>query len=153
MVKNSFTCGNCNKTYLKEEEAIACEKKHEEEKKEQEKQIEENKKMIFGNRVKINKSCFDELGGCLDFKLPKDCDLIILMGNKGGGYVPYQCLLPHQVYMKDIKETFKEKGFEVIYVVGIKSNDAFPVAYKDKYGFNRWKESDDALCESSEVKK
>ena len=46
MVKNSFTCSDCNKSYLKEEEAISCEKKHEEERKKTEELIKKNKKMV-----------------------------------------------------------------------------------------------------------
>lgn len=103
------------------------------------------KEVKLANGVEIRKSIFDKtedkplaLGGRLDFEVPKDCDLIILMGNKGGGYVPYSCLLPHQVYMDDIKNTFEEKGFEVIYVVPIKSSDPFHIAFNGDYGKQRW---------------
>jgi len=46
-------------------------------------------KIRFPSYVKIEKSVFDTTGGCLSFKLPKDCNSIILCGNKGGGLVPY----------------------------------------------------------------
>ncbi len=153
MVKNSFTCNDCNKSYLKEEEAIACEKKHKEEKQKNEELIKKNKKMVFGKTVKITKNSFDTHGGGVNFKVPKDCDLIILMGNKGGGYIPYKCLLPHQVYVSDLREAFEKEHFEVICVVGVKSSDVFPIAYKNGYGLQRWKDLEkkgDANQENSE---
>lgn len=106
------------------------------------------KDVLFANGVKIGKSIFDSHprnesdglvnGGRLDFEVPKDCDLIILMGNKGGGYVPYRCLLPHQVYLDDIKEAFEKWFFEVIYVVPISSKAPFQIAYHGEYGKQRW---------------
>ena len=88
--------------------------------------------------IKISRSVFDEEGGCFNFEVPKYCDLIILCGNKGGGYVPYRCLLPHQVYLKDIKEKFKESDFEAIFVLPVKSKNAFLIAGKDDYCINKW---------------
>ena len=91
--------------------------------------------------VKIEKSVFDREGGVFDFEVPKDCDLIILCGNKGGGYIPYRCLLPHQVYLKDIKKTFEEEKFEVIYVIPVNSKKSFKIAYNGEYGKSRWENS------------
>ena len=95
----------------------------------------------FPKTVTINKSAFDTHGGGLDFEIPKDCNLIILCGNKGGGLVPYRCLLPHQVYVKDLKETFKETGFEVITIIPVKSNISVDIAYNGMYGEQRWGKS------------
>ncbi len=139
MVKQCWLCKDCNKPYYIKKDALNCEKRHEKHKLEQEKIHKENQKMVFGKGVKITKNHFDTHGGGVDFKIPKNCDLIILMGNKGGGYVPYQCLLPHQVYVTDLREAFEEHGFEVIYVVGINSESPFQIAYQNKYGFDRWK--------------
>lgn len=99
-----------------------------------------NEDIILAKGVKLEKSTFDSTGGMLDFKLPKDCDLVILMGNRGGGYVPFSSLLPHQVYLNDLREVCKEEGFEVIYAVGIKSDDPFHIAFKGEYGKQRWEE-------------
>lgn len=88
--------------------------------------------------IKIEKSTFDKEGGVFDFEIPKHYDLIILAGNKGGGFVPYSCLLPHQVYLSDIKETFEKTDFEVIYVIPVKSKLPFHIAFNGDYGKRRW---------------
>lgn len=110
---------------------------------------EEFNKLILADGVEIGKSIFDNempgekkkdslvMGGRLDFKVPEGTDLVILMGNRGGGYVPYQCLLPHQVYVDDIKKAF-EKGYEVIYIVPISARAPFRIAYRGEYGKQRW---------------
>ena len=101
-----------------------------------------NKKDIkLSKGVKFTKGFHFTTGKQVDIDIPKDCDLIILMGNSGGGYVPYSCLLPHQVYENDIKEAFEEKHFEVIYVVPINSNAPFPIVFNGDYGKQRWGES------------
>lgn len=97
-----------------------------------------NEDILAAKGVKIEKSTFDPPGGMLDFDIPKDCDLIILMGNKGGGYSPFRCLLSHQVYVKDLREIAEEEGYEVFYVLPFKSSDPFPIAYKGDYGRQRW---------------
>ena len=99
------------------------------------------KKSIFNNPPipKGRKKAKKFLGGMLDFKVPKNCDLIILCGNNGDGYIPYRCLLPHQVYLSDIRETFEEEGFEVIYVVPVNSKLPFAIAFNGEYGEQRWK--------------
>jgi len=100
-----------------------------------------NKKEIkLSKLIKINKSTFDEEGGVFSFDMPKHHDLIILAGNKGGGYIPYKCLLPHQVYLKDIKKDFEENDFEVIYIIPVKSKLSFPIAFNGDYGKQRWEE-------------
>ena len=88
--------------------------------------------------ITIEKSYFDKDGGMLNFNIPKVCDLVILCGNKGEGYKPYKCLLPHQVYLEDIKKAFEEYGFEVITLFPVKSNSNFNIAYNGKYGEKRW---------------
>lgn len=143
MVDRCWLCSHCSKPFQDEEDAVECEKKHEEYAEAQKKLMKENEKMRFPMHVKIKGSGFDELGGMVDFDLPKGCDLIILMGNKGGGYVPYNCLLPHQVYVSDLREDFDKHGFEVISLVGINSKDPFQIAFKDDYGFQRWSKSGD----------
>ncbi len=140
MVKQKWSCSECDKVYSSEKEALECEQKHEIENQEAEKIRKENAKMVFDKVVKVTKSNFDTTGGNVDFQVPKGCDLIILMGNRGGGFVPYQCLLPHQVYVNDLRKAFKEHGFEVIYVIGVKSKDTFPIVYANAYGFGRWKQ-------------
>ena len=94
----------------------------------------------FSKAVTITKNSFDTLGGGVSFETPKDCDLIILCGNKGGGLSPYRCLLPHQVYVKDLKKTFKETGFEVITMIPVKSDTSIDLAYNGMYGEQRWRE-------------
>jgi len=138
MPTKSWRCNGCHKVYPKEEGALECEQEHRKDEAEQKKLDEENKKMVFSNAVKITKDAFDTHGGGVHFKIPKDCELIILMGNRGGGYVPYKCLLPHQVYVNDLREDFEEHDFEVISVIGVKSKDVFNIVYKDDYGFKRW---------------
>ena len=108
--------------------------------------------ILFSKSVKIGRSIFDSddsvakrglaNGGRVDFDVPEDCDLVILMGNKGGGYVPYRCLLPHQVYVDDLKDAFEEKHFEVIYVIPINSESTFQIAYNGSYGKQRWGKSE-----------
>lgn len=142
MPNRIWSCKDCERTYLEKEEALQCEEKHRVDKKVEERLHKENKKMVFSKAVKITKNAFDTHGGGVDFDIPKDCDIIILMGNRGGGYEPYKCLLPHQVYVSDLREDFEEYHFEVIYVVGINSEDVFQIVYKDNYGFQRWSKKD-----------
>lgn len=108
------------------------------------------RKVLLAQGVQLKTSIFDygidgkrkssdlAMGGRLDFEVPKDCDLIVLMGNKGGGYVPYRCLLPHQVYLDDIEKDFEKKNFEVIYAAPVKSKMPFQIAYADDYDRQRW---------------
>jgi hypothetical protein len=155
MVKNSFTCNECGKSYLKKEDAIKCEEKHEEERRKLAEFVEKNKEMVFSKNVEVKKEDLENQFGGVKINFKDEHDLIILMGNKGGGHKPYRCLLPHHVYVRDIREAFEKEHFEVICVVGIKSSDVFPIAYKDGYGFQRWKDlesKDDALQEKNEVK-
>jgi len=92
----------------------------------------------YAKGVKLEKSTFDKDGGMIYFKVPKDCDLVILAGNRGGGYTPYRCLLPHQVYLKDIERAFSEEKFEVIYVIPVSSKAPFPIVFNGEYGRSRW---------------
>jgi hypothetical protein len=99
--------------------------------------------------VTIHKSIFDtdahqelRFGGMLNYEMPEGCDLVILMGNRGGGYEPYRCLLPHQIYMDDIKEAFEKEGFEVIYVAPLSARAPFPIAFNGDYGRKRWQEEE-----------
>lgn len=142
MVKNSFTCDECNKSYLKSISAVACEKAHEVERKKNAELIEKNKKMVFSSNVEVRKEDLEDQFGGVKIYFKEKCDLIILMGNSGTGLKPYQCLLPHQVYVRDLRETFEENDFEVIKIVGVMSKDVFPIAYRNDYGFQRWKESE-----------
>lgn len=100
----------------------------------------QNKDIKLAKIVKLEDGVFDRAddGGCLDFNIPKHHDLIILAGNKGGGYIPYKCLLPHQVYLTDLKKDFIEHNFEVIYVIPVKAKLPFPIAYRDDYSHQRW---------------
>lgn len=138
MVKNSFTCGECEKSYMKENDAVACEEAHEIRRKEMAEFVKKNKKMVFSENVEVKESDLEDQFGSVRIRFKEKHDLIILMGNKGGGYTPYRCLLPHQVYVRDIREAFEENHFEVICVVGVKSSNVFPIAYKDGYGHQRW---------------
>jgi len=98
--------------------------------------------------VTIEKSIFDShlrdpkkglsMGGMVYKKVPKDCDLIILCGNSGGGHRPYKCLLPHQMYLDDLKEDFEKHGFEVITIFPVKSKTNLNIAYNGDYGKQRW---------------
>lgn len=143
MVKNSFTCNDCNKSFLDEQSAIDCERKHEEDRLEKKKIMEKNNKMVFSCNVEVKEEDLETQFPGVKIKIKGDYNLIILMGNRGFGYQPYKCLLPHQMYVNDIRESFEENDFEVIYFVGIKSKDVIPVAYKDQYGFQRWVKTDE----------
>ena len=68
--------------------------------------------------------------------------LVILMGNKGGGLEPYTLLLPHQIYVSDLRETFEKEDFEVIVLIPLRSKDYINIVYRDKYSFDRWVEKD-----------
>jgi hypothetical protein len=94
--------------------------------------------ILLAKGVKLEKSIFDETGGMLSFELPEGYDLIVLAGNKGQGYIPYKVLLPHQVYLTDLKETFEKNFFEVIYVLPVKSELPFQIAYNGKSGKQAW---------------
>ena len=100
-----------------------------------------NEDIIAAKGVRIEASTFDQSpnGGMVDFDVPKECGAVILMGNKGGGYSPLRYLLPHQVYVNDLREMAKEDGWEVFYILPV-MNDAFPIAYKGDYGKQRWEE-------------
>lgn len=98
-----------------------------------------NEDIIAAEGVKIRGSTFDRSpnGGMVDFDVPEGCNAVILMGNKGGGYSPLSYLLPHQVYVNDLREMAEEDGWEVFYILPV-MNDAFPIAYKGDYGKQRW---------------
>ncbi len=142
MVKNAFMCSGCNNTYLEKKDAVNCEFEHQKDRRKQEIIIEKNKKMVFSSNIKIRKAEFEKNFSNINLKINDKYDLIILMGNKGGDYIPYRCLLPHQVYIDDLRNAFEEEGFEVISVVGIKSDEVFNIVYKDAYGFQRWGKSE-----------
>jgi len=136
MVKQTYTCSVCDGTYNSEEQAADCEKKHKEEKERQRRLAEENKKIVLGDSVSLRgKNAF---GQPLDYPSDKKYSTVILMGNSGGGLKPYQLLLPHQIYLDDIRETFKEKHFEVISVIGVDTSKAIDIAYKDGHSARRW---------------
>ena len=104
-----------------------------------EKKEKENKEGVkIAKGIKIRKSNFVKVDFMFDFDIPEDCDLIVLMGNKGSGYVPYRCLLSHQVYLQDIKEAFEKEHFEVIFVLPVNSLHPFAIAYNGEYGKQRW---------------
>lgn len=138
MVTNSFTCCDCATSYAKEKDAVECEGNHENQREERAREIKKNKKMVFSKNAKVTKKDLDDQFGGVEIKFKEKYDLIILMGNSGGGLRPYKCLLPHQVYVNDLREAFEEHHFEVICIVGIESSNVFPIAYKDGYGFQRW---------------
>jgi hypothetical protein len=98
----------------------------------------EIKDVKLAQGINIKKSIFDKDGGMLDFKLPLCYDLVILCGNKGGGHTPYKCLLPHQVYLSDIKNDFEKYNFEVITIFPVKSKTNSYIAYKGDYEKSRW---------------
>jgi hypothetical protein len=98
----------------------------------------ENHEIKLPKGVDIRPSTFDEGGGMLNYEVPEGADLVILMGNRGGGYVPFRCLLPHQVYLKDIRKAFEDERFEVIYLVGVSAKAPLPIAFNGDYGRERW---------------
>ena len=71
--------------------------------------------------------------------LPKTNELVIVCGNKGGGYKPLRCLLPHQIYEENLKKWFEEDGFESISIFSVKSSENILVAVKNEYCKKRWK--------------
>lgn len=96
--------------------------------------------ILIAKNIEKHKSTFDPAGGMLSFELPDGCTSVILVGNNGGGWRPFRFLLPHQVYLGDIGKAFADYHFEVIGVVPIKSADIFPIAYKNDYSKQRWKD-------------
>lgn len=63
-------------------------------------------KFLGGKRlVKISRTSF---GDMLDFKVPDDCDLIVISTNRGGGWEPKMMCLPHQFYVEKLREMLKE---------------------------------------------
>ena len=96
-------------------------------------------KILTAKDVELSEnSVYDNLGKQLSFDIPEGCDLIVLAGNIGGGWLPYRCLLPHQVYVEDLRKAFEEKRFEVIAVMPLVSKNVFSIAYKNEYGRKRW---------------
>lgn len=81
----------------------------------------------------------EPFGRMIDITTPNDCNLIILCGNNGTGHQPFRCLLPHQIYTKDIKETFVEESYEAIFALPVNSKDTVFIAARDKYSLQRWK--------------
>lgn len=142
MVCKGFLCEVCSNSFTKEKEALKCEEKHKEEKRKQEEIIAKNKGMRFSKCVRVTKEELNDQFGSISFDVPKDCDLVILMGNRGTGYIPYRCLSPHQVYINDLRETFEKENFEVIYVVPVNSDTPFQIAYKNGYSEQRWSKED-----------
>ena len=59
---------------------------------------------------KLHKTCGkgDTFGECFDLNISEDC--VILCRNSGRGWVPFKFLLPHQVYLQDLKDDLKENG-------------------------------------------
>jgi len=64
------------------------------------------------------------------YNVAGETTLIILCSNKGGGWQPYACMLPHQVYRHDIRKYLREHPdvFEVA-AFPVKS-DSFIEIYK-----------------------
>lgn len=66
--------------------------------------------------------------------IPADCDLIVVLTNRGYGWEPKKVLLPHQLYAHDVKRMLAElDGYpdycEVAYVP-IRSSEIKSVANK-----------------------
>ena len=95
-----------------------------------------NEDIIPAKGVRIEASTFDD--GVVNFDVPEGCKAVILMGNNGGGYSPLRYLLPHQVYVNELREMAEEDGWEVFYILPVIGDTAFPVAYKGDYGRQRW---------------
>ena len=138
MPNRVYECRECYEIYISEEAATNCEKKHVEKSKEKEKIHIENKKMRFPMYIEITRNAFETHQGGLKFDIPKNCSAIILMGNRGGGLQPYRLLLPHQVYISDIRDAFTKNHFEVISFVPVNHKDYVDLAYKDSYSADKW---------------
>ena len=103
--------------------------------------------MILAKGLRVGDSIFDtdrkkgekrKIGGMVYFDVPDDCGLIVLAGNNGGGHQPFCSLLPHQVYMDNLRDVFKEKDFELISVLPVRSQEVFNLVYRDQYSKQRW---------------
>lgn len=111
----------------------------------------DKKEIILAKGIEISKSIFDSgnkregkplfRGGCLSFDIPEECNLIILCGNKGEGHqTSFRCLLPHQIYVDDLKEIFEKEHYEVITLFPVRSSENINVAYRDDDSKKRWEE-------------
>lgn len=98
--------------------------------------------MIVPSYVEVKKSGFDNYGQ-LSFDKPKDCNLIILLGNSGRAYIPFSCILPHQTYKGRLMDVFNTKHFEVVSALPVNSNNIFPIAYKNLYSEQRWSNAEE----------
>lgn len=66
------------------------------------------KKFKFLNGKRLVKFCHTSFGPMLDFKVPNDCNLIVISINSGGGWKPVHMCLPHQFYVEDLRRMLKE---------------------------------------------
>lgn len=59
-------------------------------------------------------------GLALEPKIPKGSDMIVVCGwNSPGGWVPLRILLPHQLYVEDIKKILKK--WEEVWIIPYRS--------------------------------
>lgn len=79
-------------------------------------------------------------GGGFDYgkKIPHSCDMVVVCGNKGGGYVPISVCMPHQLYSLGVQKMINEGEWEAIYVLPFVAKESVLVACRDKYSKERW---------------
>lgn len=83
-------------------------------------------------------------GGSANIETPDEASLIIVGWNNGGGVVPYNVLLPHQLYKADVIKTMralrKEHGSQVEIVVIPASGDEWQLiaSGSEKDGYTRY---------------
>jgi hypothetical protein len=94
--------------------------------------------MELPNDVTIGKAFSAHTGGTLTYPGQGEAGLIILVGNKGGGWEPFACRLPHQVYEKDLERVFADRHFEMIAAFPVDPSSVIPIAYRGEYEKQRW---------------
>lgn len=82
--------------------------------------------------ITCNGGFMADTGYGVNLNVARGSDLVVLAGNRGGGYIPYCTLLPHQVYQKTLERDFAEHNFDVIYAIPVRSDEPILIAGRDQ---------------------
>lgn len=93
---------------------------------------------VLSDKVKKNSGFAAYTGFGVTLDIPKGTDLVVLAGNRGGGYEPYRCLLPGQIYETNLQQAFDDREFESIFAMPVRSDEPILVAARSEAYLKKW---------------